>query len=129
MYSELNINPQKKQTGDCVIRAIGTATDTEWDDVFLDLMAKAFQMKEMPSQNNVWGAYLHDKGFTRHIIEDTCPDCYTVNDFTLDHPKGRYILGTGSHVIAVIDGNHYDVWDSGEEIPLYYFTKEVNDVP
>ena len=129
MYSELNINPQKKQTGDCVIRAIGTATDTEWDYVFLDLMVKAFQMKEMPSQNNVWGAYLRDKGFTRHIIEDTCLDGYTVNDFTLDHPKGRYILGTGSHVIAVIDGNHYDVWDSGEEIPLYYFTKEVNDVP
>lgn len=72
MYSELNINPEKKQTGDCVIRAIGTVTDKEWDDTFLELMAKAFQMKEMPSQNNVWGAYLHDLGFKRFVIEDTC---------------------------------------------------------
>lgn len=124
MYSELNINPQKKQTGDCVIRAIGTVTDTEWDDVYLDLLMKGFQMKEMPSQNNVWGAYLHDRGFTRHIIPDTCPDCYTVEAFTRDHPKGRYILGTGTHVIAVIDGNFYNTWNSGEEIPIYYFEKE-----
>lgn len=124
MYSELNINPQKKQTGDCVIRAIGTVTDKEWDDTFLDLMAKSFEMKELPSQNNVWGAYLHDLDYTRHIIPDTCPDCYTVNDFTRDHPQGRYVVGTGTHVVAVIDGNHYDTWDSGEEIPIYYWQKE-----
>lgn len=124
MYSELNINPEKKQTGDCVIRAIGTVTDKEWDDTFLELMAKAFQMKEMPSQNNVWGAYLHDLGFKRFVIEDTCPDCYNVKDFAQDHPKGRYVVGTGTHVIAVIDGNYYDTWDSGEEIPVYYWEKE-----
>lgn len=124
MYSELNINPEKKQTGDCVIRAIGTVIDKEWDDTFLELMAKAFQMKEMPSQNNAWGAYLHDLGFKRYVIEDTCPDCYNVKDFANDHPKGRYVVGTGTHVIAVIDGNYYDTWDSGEEVPVYYWQKE-----
>ena len=124
MYSELNINPEKKQTGDCVIRAIGTVIDKEWDDTFLELMSKAFQMKEMPSQNNVWGAYLHDLGFKRYVIEDTCPDCYNVKDFANDHPKGRYVVGTGTHVIAVIDGNYYDTWDSGEEVPVYYWQKE-----
>lgn len=127
MYSELNINPEKKQTGDCVVRAIGTVTDREWDDTFLDLMAKAFQMKEMPSQNNVWGALLRDMGYKRHIIEDTCPDCYTVQDFAKDHPKGRYVLGTGSHAIALIDGTVFDTFDSTEEIPVYYFEKENQD--
>ena len=81
-------------------------------------------MKELPSQNNVWGAYLRNIGYTRHIIPDTCPDCYTVRNFSKDHPQGRYILGTGSHVVAVIDGNYYDTWDSGDEIPIYYFEKE-----
>lgn len=124
MFSELNINPLRKNTGDCVIRAIGTVTDRDWDDTYLDLTVKGFDMKEMPSMNNVWGAYLRDMGFSRHIIPDTCPDCYTVEDFTKDHPRGRYILGTGTHVIAVIDGNYYDTWESGEEIPIYYFEKE-----
>lgn len=124
MYSELNINPYKKLTGDCVIRAIGTVEDMEWDDVFLDLMAKSYQMKELPSQNNVWGSYLHDKGYIRQIIPDTCPDCYTVNEFAIEHPTGRYIICTGTHVAAVIDGTVYDTWDSTNEIPLFYFTKE-----
>jgi len=124
MYSELNINPIKRNTGDCVIRAIGTVTDSEWDDVYLDLLTKGFKEKSMPSLNEVWGSYLHDIGYTRHIIPDTCPDCYTVDQFTKDHPRGRYILGTGTHVIAVIDGNYYDTWDSGEEIPIFYWQKE-----
>ena len=124
MFSELNINPLRKNTGDCVVRAIGTVTDRDWDDTYLDLTVKGFDMKEMPSMNSVWGAYLRDMGFSRHIIPDTCPDCYTVEEFTKDHPRGRYILGTGTHVIAVIDGNYYDTWESGEEIPIYYFEKE-----
>lgn len=50
MYSELNINPEKRLVGDCVIRAIGVVTDKDWDDVYLDLaLQKGFVMKQMPS--------------------------------------------------------------------------------
>lgn len=127
MFSELNTNPQKRETGDCVVRSISVVTDKDWDDVYLDLLLKGFQMKEMPSQNNVWGAYLHDLGFTRHIIPDTCPECYTINDFAKDHPQGRYVVGTGTHATAIIDGIIYDTWNCGEEIPMYYFTKEADN--
>ena len=27
------------------------------------------------------------------------------------------------HVVAVIDGNYYDTWDSGDKIPIYYWYK------
>lgn len=124
MFSELNINPLRKNTGDCVVRAIGTVTDRDWDDTYLDLAVKGFFLKEMPSLNSVWGAYLRDLGYTRHIIPDTCPDCYTVGDFVKDHPRGRYVLGTGTHAIALIDGTVFDTFDSTEEIPIFYFEKE-----
>lgn len=125
MFSELNINPEKKLTGDCVIRAIGVVTDKDWDDVFLDLcLSKAFTMKQMPSDNSVWGSYLHDLGFKRHVIDDTCPDCYTVRQFAADHPQGRFVLGTGSHAIGLIDGTYFDTTDTGDEVPQYYFEKE-----
>ena len=78
-------------------------------------------MSDMPSSNHVWGAYLMSKGFERHIIPNTCPDCYTVKDFCEEHPEGTYILATGSHVVAVIDGDYYDTWDSGDEIPIYFW--------
>jgi len=35
------------------------------------------------------------------------------------------ILATGTHVIAVGDGNYYDTWDSGQEVPIYYWRKEI----
>ena len=67
---------------------------------------------------------LKDFGFKRRSIPDTCPACYTIREFCEDHPVGTYILGTGSHVVAAIDGNVYDSWDSLDETPILYWRKE-----
>lgn len=81
-------------------------------------------MADMPSSNKVMNAYLRSNGFSKHLIDDTCPDCYTVRDFVRDHPYGTYILGTGTHVIAVESGCYFDSWDSGDESPQFYYKKE-----
>jgi len=45
--------------------------------------------------------------------------------FAEEHPEGTYILSMpGRHVVTVVDGAYYDSWDSGEECPVYYWTKE-----
>ena len=124
MYIRTNPNPDNLMTEDCTIRAIAIATDKSWDETYIDVCIKGFVMKRMPSTNSVWAEYLKEQGFTRHIIPDTCPHCYTVRDFCGEYFKGTYVLGTGSHAVAVIDGNYYDAWDSGDEVPLYYFAKE-----
>lgn len=123
MFIQYNKNPHGNFTGDCVIRAIATAMDAEWDDVWLGIMVIAFREKDMMDSNRIWQQYLHENGYKRTNIPDTCPDCYTVNDFVRDNPQGTYILGTGSHVIAVKDGYYYDTGDSGNEVPIYYWTK------
>lgn len=81
-------------------------------------------MFDMPSSNAVWSSYLMLNGYKRYAIPNTCPYCYTIKQFTFDHPYGRYLLATGSHVVTAINGNYYDAWDSGNEIPIYYWTKE-----
>lgn len=123
MYIFYNPNPKGSNIGDCVIRALTKACDMTWDDVYLDLMLLGFVMKDMPSANHVWGTYLMQNGFQRFALPNTCPDCYSVSDFCNDHPKGTYVLATGSHVITIIDGNYYDSWDSGREVPAYLFAK------
>lgn len=123
-FITINPNPKRKTVGDCVIRAICVATDKEWDEVFMELMLKGFDMKDIPTANYVWGSYLHDLGFTRETIKDTCPDCYTINDFITDNPEGTFVLGTGTHAATVKDGQLYDSWNSLNEVPIYYWKKK-----
>ncbi len=123
-YIEYNANPSRLHVGDCVIRSICTAQGKLWKEVYVKLALQGFMMHDMPSANRVWSEYLRNNKYIRRLIPDTCPDCYTVKDFCHDHPKGIFILGTGEHVICVIDGDYYDTWDSGEEIPIYYWYRE-----
>lgn len=123
-YIQFNPNPSKKKTGDCVVRAFAIATNSDWDTAYLKLVLRGYVMHDMPSSNAVWDTQLIHEGFSREVIPNTCPNCYTVKDFCIDHPYGTFVLGTGTHAIAVVDGDYYDAWDSGDEIPTYFYRKE-----
>lgn len=118
-----NANPKQNLVGDCVIRAISRVTGMDWDETYIRIALQGFTMRDMPSSNNVWGAFLYNEGFRQGVISHVCPDCYTVRDFCAEHPRGEYILATGSHVLAVEDGNYYDTWDSGDEIPVFFWER------
>lgn len=121
-YRFYNPNPMNKRIGDCVIRAVSKVTNQNWRDTYMALALKGLELCDLPSANHVWGSYLHDIGFHRKVIPNSCPDCYTIEDFCRDYPIGIYLLATDGHVVAVENGNYYDTWDSGGEVPLYYWT-------
>lgn len=124
MYIYYNPNPSQKRVGDCVIRAIAKLTGESWENVYIGVAVEGYRLNDMPSGNHVWGAYLKKSGYYRRALPDTCPDCYSVKQFCEDYKQGKYLLATGSHVVTVIDGNYYDTWDSGDEVPIYYWQKE-----
>lgn len=124
MFISYNPNPSGRNVGDCTVRAISKATGQDWGETYLCLCVCGYLMGDMPSANSVWGAYLHEQGFSRHILPDSCPICYTVEEFARDHPVGVYILALSGHVVCVEDGILYDSWDSGAETVLYYWTKQ-----
>lgn len=121
-----NPNPMNNLVGDCVIRGISILTDKTWEYIFIELVAQAYSLYDMPSSNKVWGAYLKSQGYEKRIIPNTCPNCYSVRQFCKDNPKGKFLLATGTHVVAVIDGDYYDTWNSGDEVPIYYFQRRNN---
>lgn len=123
-YVYYNPNPSGKRVGDCVIRGIAKLTGQDWKLTYIGIAVQGYCSYDMPSSNAVWAEYLRWCGYRRHILPDTCPDCYTIKDFCADNPDGRFLLATGSHVVAVVDGDYFDAWDSGDEVPIYFWSKE-----
>lgn len=121
MWQKFNNNPCGRNVGDCAVRAISVALGVDWETAFITLAFNALQMCDMPSSDAVWGSLLRQSGFVRHAIENTCPDCYTADDFCNDHPQGVFVLGFGGHVATVIDGVLFDSWDSSQNAPQFYW--------
>ena len=124
MYSYYNPNPIKnKRVGDCVIRAISKALNQSWEETYIELSLLGYIMGDWGSSNSVWNAYLKSKGFTREIVSNDCPECYTIKDFCENVSRGTYVIGTGTHCVCVVDNVLYDSWDSSGEVPIYFYYK------
>lgn len=124
MYVPYNPNPLSKNVDDCVIRALTKVLDCTWDEAFMAATIYAFIYKDLQNSNYVLGKLLRAKGFIKRPIPDTCPDCYTIAQFAHDNKEGAFVVGTGNHVVAVVDGDYYDSRDSGYEIPIFYWRRK-----
>lgn len=121
MWVKFNNNPAGRGVGDCAVRAVSLALGVDWEKAYNLIADAGYAMGDMPSSDSVWGAVLRQHGFYRKAIPNSCPNCYTAEDFAKDHPRGVYVLGFGGHVATVIDGDLYDSWDSSNEVPVYYW--------
>lgn len=119
MWIQINPNPCGRFVGDCVIRACSIVLDQSWEQTYLELCIVGFMECDMPSANHVWGKYLESKGFKCQPYMGN-----NIRETASQLRDGRYILATGEHVVAVIDGNYYDAWDSGGEIPIYIWKEK-----
>ena len=118
-YIHYNPNPLNKSANDCVVRSLCRITGDTWRESFVKICCKGYEFYDMPSTNSIWDIYVMDD----LNFEMVSPDrpCCTVKDFTRIHSCGYYLACTGSHVVAIVDGNYYDAWDSGNEIVTYYY--------
>lgn len=123
MFQMWNPSPIGAKVGDCAVRAVSKALDTDWGTAYTMLCVKGFELCDMPNSNAVINALLRNHGFERKVVPDSCPSCYTVQNFADDHRIGTFVLGTGDHVVCITNGTINDSWDSSNEIPIYYWEK------
>ena len=123
MWIYANPNPVRDDEPDCVVRAISIATCMAWDDVHRELCEMSREKGTMPSVNWLWGLWLAEHGFQPFLLPESCPECVTVREFCKRFPRGVYVIGTGSHAVAVRGGNYMDAWDSGDTVPTYFFKR------
>lgn len=123
MWIKYQNNPAGRNVGDCAVRAISKALSVDWETAYAMLVGSAFLMADMPSSDAVSGAVLRKHGFIRETIPDTCPDCFTAEDFCRENPEGTFVLYFGGHVATVVDGDIYDAWDSSHEVPQFVWRR------
>lgn len=123
-YIYYNANPDGKKVRDCVFRALATVFHTTWDAIAVDLSMMQIHHHDLQNSDAVWGEYLYLNGFRRGVLPSPCPNCVTIKEFCKLFPVGTFVVATGYHVVAVIDGNYYDTEDTGDEVLLYYWEKE-----
>lgn len=125
-----NANTNNKDTNDCVARSISLALGIDYDEVKRGLKKVAHKLN-LPSWN-------YFDGFTQYIREhvgyniiwrkpaEVFNKSLTVKEFSQELDIGTYLLlcgkaeGSTSHMVACIDGNYYDSWDSSNRIVSYF---------
>lgn len=119
-----NPNPRGKRVGDCSTRALAKAIGgDDWYTAFAMQVAESALRCDETDADDVWGACLRRHGWRRYVIPDEL-DGYTVRDFCRDHPNGVYILCPHQHVLCACNGDWFDTWDSGDTVPIYFWTKQ-----
>ncbi len=121
MFIKFNENPCGKTTGDCVIRAISIVENKPWKKVYLSLCVEGYEECTFGDDNKTWEKYLKRIGYRRFNLPNT--PGYKLSTFAESHKEGKYIVGTGTHAVAVVNGDIIDAWDSSDETPLYFFSK------
>jgi len=125
-----------KQTRDCTVRALARVCSFSYDQAY-DVLAGAgrkcsagFDIEDWGRSNTlVDGAgdwiywQMHKMGFhkgERYGIPKATKR-YRLHDFLKDNPKGRFIVATACHVLAVVNGVAYDdlPWHYLENRPVY----------
>lgn len=124
MWKKFQNNPTGRNVGDCAVRAVSAALGVDWETAYAMLSVNGFAMGDLQNSNSVIGSVLRQHGFYRYNLPETCPDCYTFGDFAHDNPRGVFVVGTGTHIATIIDGNLMDAWDSsGEPVAFVWYKK------
>lgn len=119
-----NPNPLKKETGDCVVRAICKATGKDWDTVYMEIGKLGFEMKEPPNYRSVWKKYLENNNFIYHSIPvKKGSKRPTVASFAETHTKGTFVLRVAKHIVTCEDGYYYDLADFADSAVYSYYEK------
>lgn len=124
MYEYYEPNPVRTGAIDCTTRALSKALDISWEKAYVMKSLNGFLMGNETVADEVWGSILREHGFKRQLVPDSCPNCYTVEQFCADHPEGTFVVKSEDHVATVKDGILYDSWPSQNKVVIYYWYRK-----
>lgn len=118
VYFQPNRKDLKDRYGDCQIRALCKALDLSWTEAFdltIPICREVQTYTIFGGSCDIGKDNLAKLGF-RYVGVSNKKGTKrpTVDSFAKDHPSGRFICKIAHHVVAVVDGQYFDTWDSGD---------------
>lgn len=121
-----NANPKNRITGDCTFRAICTACEITWEEAVMGWAETVCETKYEGSKSVE--LFLKKLGWVKQPQPRKADNTkYTGKEFCKQIAKKnkRYIANIGGHhIVAIINGKVYDIWDSTDGTIGNYWTKE-----
>lgn len=113
-FIKYNNNPKNKKTGDCVIRAIATATNSSWEYVYSKLAELGIKQGLMINDSKNWQKYLESLGYIKQKMPRG-PDGtrYTLEEFATELAEENkiYIVKLAGHLTVIKNKNLIDTWN------------------
>ena len=125
-FHNYNANPKNKVTSDCVIRALSTAMERPYNEVYEELFKFSLKCGLMLNDPKCYDKYLKEQGWIKHLQPRKADNTkYTGKEFCKE--LNCDIMAVGRKVIAHIGGHHivcikeddlhglhkvHDTWDS-----------------
>lgn len=119
-FKRYNANTKDINKGDCSARAMSLAYGLDYDAVYNELK-KLQKSKNRSAYNTIANIYdFIDKHGGKVILLES--NDITVEEFSANHSSSTYLLLTGKsptsrirHMVALLDGDIYDSWNSSDE--------------
>jgi hypothetical protein len=97
------------QINDCTVRSLAIISNHPYDQVY-DLLKKAGRKSHKGFDIDHWLGVSPAVLPELHIrMTKVNKRGLTVNNFSMRHPKGRFLLENRNHIWAVWDGTHHDL--------------------
>lgn len=130
-----NANPKGRITTDCVIRAICTATELPYNQVVMELAQLQCETGYDDGEKKLYGKYLESKGFkkmkqprkldgTKFTGKEFCEALQDNYEYTIGKTPRIVAHIGGNHIVAIINAQVWDIWNSTRGCIGNYWVKE-----
>ena len=127
-----NANPKNRITTDCVIRAIATALEQDYNVTVMEMAELQCKTGYDDGDKKLYDKYLQSKGWVKH----SQPRKWDNTKFTGEEwcrelrqeyrsPRYKRMVANigGHHVVAIINYKVWDIWDSTDGCIGNYWVK------
>lgn len=124
-FVNINVNPKNKKTGDCVIRALTSASGKGYYQVSDELYELSKKTGHMLNSKQTYEKWLDANGFVKHK-QPRKPDGtkYTVREIKeLVGDLEQAVVSMANHLTSYEHGRIVDTWDCRRKTIGNYYTK------